>query len=127
AIPSPAPNFASAAPSEDADPRVPAPPVDDEQPSRWHVALRRITTGNALISVLSVVLALIVGAIMIAFTDEDVQAAAVYFFARPGDTFVAIWQSVSGAYIALFQGSVYNFGKDTFAQGIRPFTETLNF
>ena len=35
-------------------------------------------------------------AIMIAFTDEDVQAAAGYFFARPGDTLVAIWDAVVG-------------------------------
>ena len=76
---------------------------------------------------LAVVLALIVGGIMIAFTDEDVQAAAQYFFARPTDTIVAIWDAVWGAYIALFQGSIYNFGAPTFARGIRPLTETLTF
>jgi simple sugar transport system permease protein len=74
-----------------------------------------------------VVLALIVGGIMIAATDEDVQAASGYFFARPGDTLVAIWQAVSGAYVALFQGSIYNFGAPTFARAIRPLTETLTF
>ena len=52
---------------------------------------------------------------MIAFTDEDVQAAAGYFFARPGDTLVAIWEPSSGAYSALFQGSVYNFRRADFA------------
>jgi len=96
-------------------------------PSKWHDTFLRITQGNALISVLAVVLALIVGGIMIAFTDEDVQASAVYFFARPMDTLVAIWDAVSGAYIALFQGSIYNFGAPTFARGIRPLTETLTF
>ena len=53
--------------------------------------------------------------------------AACYFFARPADMLAAIWQSVSGAYSALFQGSVYNFRRDTFAAGIRPLTETLTF
>ncbi|MGW9629742.1 ABC transporter permease [Agromyces sp. NPDC055520] len=102
--------------------------VDDvEPPSKWHTMLRQIATGNALISVLSVVLALIVGAIMIAFTDERVQQTAGYFFARPGDMLLAVWDSVSGAYTALFQGSVYNFRKDTFLAGIRPLTETLTF
>ena len=76
---------------------------------------------------LAVVLALIVGGIMIAVTDEDVQAAAGYFFSRPGDTFAAIWDAVSGAYVALFQSSVYNFGAPTFARAIRPLTETLTF
>ncbi|MCM3656484.1 ABC transporter permease [Agromyces mediolanus] len=102
-------------------------PAQAPEPSRWHQTFQKITTGNALISVLSVLLALVVGAIMIAFTDEDVQKAAGYFFARPGDTFVAVWQSVSGAYSALFQGSIYNFRRDTFAAGIKPLTETLTF
>ncbi|BDZ53803.1 hypothetical protein GCM10025870_08760 [Agromyces marinus] len=100
---------------------------DGDEPSRWQQAFREIATGNAIISVLAVLLALLVGAVMIAFTDERVQAAAGYFFARPGDTFVAIWDSVAGAYSALFQGSVYNFRRPDFASGIRPLTETLNF
>ena len=104
-----------------------AEPGDAPPPSRWHTMFRQITTGNAIISVLAVVLALIVGAIMIAFTDERVQETSVYFFARPADMLSAIWQSVSGAYSALFQGSVYNFRRDTFAAGIRPLTETLTF
>ncbi|WP_435520781.1 ABC transporter permease [Agromyces larvae] len=98
-----------------------------EPPSRWHQILRDITTGNAIISVLAVVLALIVGAIMIAFTDERVQSTAGYFFARPGDTFAAIWDSVAGAYSAFFQGSIYNFRRPDFVSGIRPLTETLTF
>ncbi|WP_082513307.1 MULTISPECIES: ABC transporter permease [unclassified Leifsonia] len=98
-----------------------------EPPSRWTVALREIATGNAIISVLAVLLALLVGAIMIAFTDENVQKASVYFFARPGDTVVAVWQSVSGAYSALFQGSIYNFRRPGFEAGIKPLTETLTF
>ncbi|MDR6904687.1 simple sugar transport system permease protein [Agromyces sp. 3263] len=102
-------------------------PADVPPPSRWHTTLHQITTGNAIISVLAVLLALLVGAIMIAFTDERVQEASGYFFARPGDTLIAIWESVSGAYSALFQGSVYNFRRDDFISGIRPLTETLTF
>lgn len=104
---------------------TPADIAPDE--SRWHEALRRVSSGSALISVLAVVLALLAGSIMIAFTDKDVQAAAGYFFARPGDMLSAIWQAVSGAYVALFQGSVYNFRADSFVIGIRPLTETLKF
>ncbi len=103
------------------------PGADEPPPSKWHRTFLQITQGNAIISVLAVLLALIVGGIMIAFTDEDVQSASVYFFARPGDTVVAVWQAVSGAYIALFQGSIYNFNAPTFARGIRPLTETLTF
>jgi simple sugar transport system permease protein len=109
-----------AVPTRDGDGDVPP-------PSKWHTTLMQIATGNAIISVLAVVLALIVGAIMIAFTDERVQEASGYFFSRPSDTFAAIWQSVSGAYSALFQGAIYNFRRDTFAAGIKPITETLTF
>ena len=77
--------------------------------------LRDIVGGHAMISVLAVLLALIVGAILIAFTDTGVQAASGYFFSRPGDTFAAIWEAASGAYSSLFQGSIYNFRRDGFA------------
>ncbi len=95
--------------------------------SKSQQVLRDILGGSAMISVLAVVLALVAGGILIAFTDKDVQEAAGYFFSRPGDTFRAIWEAVSGAYVALFQGSIYNFRADNFAQAIRPLTETLKF
>ena len=108
--------------------RSPQAPLDTAEvppPGKWHETFRRITQGNAIISVLAVLLALVVGGIMIAFTDEDVQAASRYFFARPGDTIAAVWDAVSGAYIALFQGSIYNFGAPTFARAIRPPSEEM--
>lgn len=97
------------------------------EPSRWHEAFRRITTGNGLIAVLSVVLALIAGSILIAITDEEVQAAAGYFFARPSDTFAALWAAASGAYVALFEGAIYNAGAGSFEASVRPLTESLKF
>tara|TARA_B100000378_G_scaffold182759_1_gene147854 strand:+ start:1459 stop:2754 length:1296 start_codon:yes stop_codon:yes gene_type:complete len=102
-------------------------PEEVPPPGKWHETFRRITQGNAIISVLAVLLALIVGGIMIAFTDEDVQAASAYFFARPMDTIAAVWNAVSGAYIALFQGAIYNFNAPSFERAIKPITETLTF
>lgn len=89
--------------------------------------LREILSGTALMSVLAVLLSLIAGGVLIAATDKEVQAASGYFFARPLDTLQAIWQSVSGAYSSLFQGSVYNFRREGFANGIKPLTDTLAF
>ncbi|MFE6997686.1 ABC transporter permease [Microbacterium sp. NPDC057659] len=97
------------------------------KPSKWHEAWQRVVTGNAIISVLAVVAAVVVGSILIAITDPDVQEAASYFFARPMDTIAAVWESVAGAYAAMFRGAVYNFNADSFAIGIRPLTETLKF
>ena len=108
-------------------PPVPQVPEPTPAPSRWREAWTRVASGNALVSLLAVVAAVIVGSIMIALTDSDVQTAAGYFFQRPGDTFSAIGSAVGGAYAALFRGSIYNVNADSFAIGIRPFTETLKF
>jgi len=111
-----------------AGPQVPG-TLDEsiQPPARAQQVLRDIMSGSALVSVLAVVLAMVVGAILIALTNSGVQAAAGYFFSRPGDTVAAVWNAVFGAYSALFQGSIYNFRRDDFASGIRPLTETLTF
>ncbi|WP_104127406.1 ABC transporter permease [Cryobacterium sp. Y57] len=94
---------------------------------RWTQTLRDITGGSAMISVLAVLFALVVGAILIAFTNERVQETAGYFFSRPTDLLRAVWDAVAGAYSALFQGSIYNFRATNFLTAIRPMTETLTF
>ncbi|HWK78503.1 MULTISPECIES: ABC transporter permease [unclassified Microbacterium] len=96
-------------------------------PSRWRLAMQAIVRGNGIISVLAVLIAVVVGSIMIAATNEQVQATSGYFFARPMDMIGAIWDAVAGAYAALFRGAIYNFNADSFAIGIRPLTETLKF
>jgi len=70
---------------------------------------------------------MIVGGILIAVTNKDVQAASSYFFARPGDTLVAIWQAVYNGYEALFRGAVFNARGADFAAQIRPLTNSLGF
>ncbi|WP_426738720.1 ABC transporter permease [Plantibacter sp. 2H11-2] len=99
---------------------------DTTQP-RSNKVLAEILNSSIVISILAVVLAMVVGAILIALTDPKVHTAAGYFFARPGDTIAAVWQSATGAYGALFQGSIYNFKRPDFLNGIRPLTETLTF
>lgn len=100
---------------------------ESEPQSRFVGVIREIATGNALIPVLAVVLALLVGGLLIVLTEPSVRAASLYFFTRPLDTFQAIGRAVSGTYAALFQGSIYNFGRPTFQAGIKPFTDTLTF
>lgn len=93
--------------------------------NRWRTVAAQVVTGDVGVTVLAVVLALVVGGILIAVADSDVQDAAGYFFARPGDLFHAVWSSVSQAYAALFAGAIYDPRADTFAKGIRSLTETL--
>ncbi len=104
---------------------TPAPPTPP--PPRQNQLIREILRGNVVTTILAVVLAMLVGGLLIAVTDPDVQAAAQYFFARPQDTLLAMWDAVAGAYSALFRGAIYNYNADDFARAIKPITDTLNF
>ncbi|NJI61494.1 ABC transporter permease [Microbacterium oxydans] len=106
---------------------VPRDPSDVPPPPRGNLILKEILRGNAVTTILAIVLALVVGGILIAFTNEDVQAASVYFFNQPGDTFVAAWNAVYNGYEALFRGAIFNARGADFAAQIRPLTNTLGF
>ncbi len=93
----------------------------------WHATVRQITTGNVLVGFLAVLLAVIVGSLLILLTDEEVREAAGYITARPSDFFQAASDAITGAYSALFRGSIYNTRATDFETGIRPLTETLKF
>ncbi|MGF1648133.1 MAG: ABC transporter permease [Kineosporiaceae bacterium] len=82
---------------------------------------------TALLNVLSVVLALVVGAVLIAVSDADVRGAASYFFARPWDTLVAVGQAVTEAYAALFRGAVLDTRAEDLAGALKPLADTLLF
>jgi len=108
----------TAAPAPPAE--LPAPPVEPA-PSRR----RSQAWDTVLTTALAFVLALLIGGVLIAVSDPDVTQAAGYFFAQPMDTLRAVWDSVAGAYVALFEGSVVNLRADSVQQAIRPLTETL--
>jgi simple sugar transport system permease protein len=95
--------------------------------SRLATALQQTMSSSWTVSVGAVLLAVVAGSIMIAFTNEGVKEASTYFFARPGDTFVALGQAIGGAYSALFRGSVVNLQATDFVTAIRPLTETLSY
>ncbi len=99
---------------------VPPPPLQNR-------VLREILRGSVVTTILAFVLAMVVGGVLIAVTDEKVQVTAGYFFARPGDMFAAIWNSVYGAYEALFRGAIYNARAADFETAIRPLSNTLGF
>lgn len=114
------------------DGRIAPPPVpataqsgDLHPEASSQTVVQRIMSGDALVAVLAVVLSLIAGGILIALTDEDVAQTATYFFARPQDMLLAAWSAASEAYLALFQGSVFNFEAETFTRMISPLMQTL--
>ncbi len=60
----------------------------------------------AVVTILAIVAAIVVGSILILVSDPATRASARYFFAAPGDTLSAGWHAVSSAYVALFEGSI---------------------
>ena len=87
--------------------------------------LRDLLSGSWLVSVLSIAVGLLAGAVLIAASAPDVQATLSYFFARPADFFVAVWHTVSEAYLALFRGAVLDWQAQSVQRAIRPLTESM--
>ena len=98
----------------------PAGPGGDRPP-----VLHQILSGSLLMSALAVVLALIIGAFLIAFADQGTREAAGYFFSRPGDLLAAAWAAVTDAYVAMFRGAIFDWRQPTLAGMLRPLTESM--
>ena len=114
------PSVAADGPAPAPQERRPAP-----APDRGRDVLHEILTGSWLVSVLAVVIAVVLGGLLIAAADPEVQRTATYLFARPSDFFGTVWTTVSGAYAALFQGAVFDTAAASPARAIRPLTETM--
>ncbi|MGA8115021.1 MAG: ABC transporter permease, partial [Actinocatenispora sp.] len=106
----------------------------DRRRSRVGVVVDALTTANSVtVTFLAIVLALVVGALVVALSDDDVIAASKYFGSRPSDTFAAIWDAVSTAYIGLFEGAIVNpataneawWGMTSWTSVLGPISETL--
>lgn len=86
---------------------------------------RALVRSDGFVSVLAVVLSLIVGGLLIAFTNKDAQAAASYFFAKPADFLSAAWHAASSAYAAMFRSAIVNYEGTTPTEMFNPLSETL--
>ncbi|MBK6763262.1 MAG: ABC transporter permease [Micrococcales bacterium] len=90
--------------------------------------LRTAMSGTAGITFLSIVMALIIGAFFIAFSDPAVQDASSYFFSKPLDTLSAAWTSVVEAYKALLTGMLFDPSKlstEGLVGALKPLSETI--
>jgi general nucleoside transport system permease protein len=68
-----------------------------------------IGEGNALtVTVLAVVVAIVAGGLLNAFTNTTVLHAWGNLFSAPGHAFASAWDTAASAYVALFEGSVFN-------------------
>jgi simple sugar transport system permease protein len=93
-------------------------------PTGTSQAVRRAVLGqNILLAFLSIVLALLVGALLIAASNTAVQQSFGSF--HPMTTLKLIWEAVSQAYIALFKGAIYNPQAATLKGKLAPLSESL--
>jgi len=99
--------------SDEAGPsEMPAAPEGSEPPRGQGLSravIDAVTQGSpAVVTTLAIILALVIGALIIAFSDPDVLHVWGSFFAEPGIALSAAWHSVATAYAALFEGAIVN-------------------
>src|SRR5215469_16474004 len=68
-----------------------------------------ITEGTStVVTILAIFLALVLGGLLIAFSDTSVLHEWSTFFSHPGSAINAAWQAVASAYSAMFEGAIFN-------------------
>src|ERR1017187_9851578 len=71
--------------------------------------LDAIIHGNSVVvTVLAIVAAMVIGGLLIAFTDPVVLSAWGTLFSAPGGAIAAAWHSVAAAYSNMFEGAILN-------------------
>src|SRR6266566_2320497 len=97
------------APAETNEPGQPAEGEQPEQPSFGRTVISAILEGNsAVVTALAIVVAIVIGGLLIAFTDPPVLHAWSTFFAAPGNAIAKAWDAASAAYSAMFEGAILN-------------------
>jgi simple sugar transport system permease protein len=111
-------------------------PRKDQPKPRGNAVIELLTTANSVtVTVLAILLALVVGALIIVFSNQDVLDSLGYFFAAPGPALSAMGSAIGTAYGALFKGAILDPGTITAAangQGswwavLGPLSETLTY
>jgi simple sugar transport system permease protein len=96
--------------------------------------VRNLWSANTVtVTVLSVVLAMLLGAVLIIVSDREVLATYSYITARPRDALQGSWTLVSEAYANLFKGAIADpvtltgwvSGSNGWQQAFFPISETL--
>jgi simple sugar transport system permease protein len=105
--------------------------VKDEIAAPAGEPARRKSRGEThplIVIALSFVTAIIVGGILIAVTNQPTRDAVRHFSASPGKVFSAAWHAVSAAYVALFEGAIFDphtFGHGNVWHDFSPLSESL--
>ena len=111
------------------------------RPRLGRLIIDSIVEGNSVVvTTLAIVAAIVAGGLLIAFTSPTVLSAWGKLFSDPGNAFAQAWDTAAGAYVAMFEGSIFNphtvaaifqqkslgtaFSDGTVAQVFNPLSET---
>src|SRR5215813_9949989 len=86
------------------------PDGDGQAPSFSQAVLSAILDGNpVVVTLLAILVAVVLGGLLIAFSDPVVLHLWSTFFSNPGAAISAAWDAAAAAYTALIEGSIINF------------------
>ena len=81
-----------------------------QAPSFSQAVLSAILDGNpVVVTLLAILVAVVLGGLLIAFSDPVVLHEWSTFFSNPGAAISAAWDAAAAAYTALIEGSIINF------------------
>src|SRR6266851_6630215 len=85
-------------------------PADGETPpGRGQIIWDSVREGNSFtVTVLAIFTALVAGGLLNAFTNKNVLHAWGNLFSAPGHAFAQAWDTAVGAYVEMFEGSIFN-------------------
>ncbi|MFC4148428.1 ABC transporter permease [Micromonospora mangrovi] len=107
-----------------------APKRPDEQPrpSLGRLFVDNLWAANTVtVTLLALVLAMVIGAVLIIVSDPEVLATYSYITARPADALNSSWTVVSEAYANLFKGAIFDPEASGFSAALSPISETLTY
>jgi len=71
--------------------------------------LDAVLEGNSVVvTILAIFTAIVLGGLLIAFTNTTVLHAWGNLFSNPGNAIAQAWDAASGAYVAIFEGAIFN-------------------
>ena len=75
---------------------APAPPKKEKEDSFLTLFLKNLWSANTVtVTILSIFLALVIGAVLIVVSDSEVLSKFSYFTSRPSDALQASWDLIS--------------------------------
>jgi ABC-type uncharacterized transport system permease subunit len=108
----------------------------EEEESFLAAFQRNLWSSNSVtVTLLSIFLAVVIGAVLIVVSDSVVLAKFGYFTARPGDALGASWDLISAAYSDLLKGAfgdpeaiqAWFSGSGSWQDAVSPISETLTY